>query len=114
MIIFSKSLDAWNSPDFAAVFKADVCKLEAEQLPLQAALAHSSHVSESAIDPVVLNASETNDAIRVVTGIFYAGIIASSCCADDPTPVCEQTEYCELQFDISKATAEVSILLLEN
>lgn len=114
MIQFSKSLDAWNSPDFTAAFKTDVCQLAVEQLPLQAALAHSSYVSESAIDPVVLMASETNDTIRVVTGIFYAGVIAGSCCADDPTPVCEQTEYCELQFDISKATAEVTILLLEN
>lgn len=112
MMKFAKSLEAWNRPEFEAVFKEEVRKLPASQLPLQAALAHSSHVSETAIEPVVLLASELADAIRIKTGIFYAGIIAGSCCADDPTPLCEQTEYCELQFDINKNSAEVTIVLI--
>ena len=29
--------------------------------------------------------------------------------ADDPTPMCEQTEYCELWFDIDKTTAEARV-----
>ena len=47
-------------------------------------------------------------------GIFYAGIIVGSCCDSDPTPVCEQTEYCEVQFNINKLTAEATVALLEN
>jgi hypothetical protein len=113
VIKFTKSLNAWRRPEFEAVFKQEVRDLDKTILPLQAALSQSSHVSESAIDPVVLINSETEDHIRIKTGIFYSGIIAGSCCADDPTPLCEQAEYCELQFEIDKRTAQVSIDLLQ-
>lgn len=112
MIKFTNSLQAWNQPEFEAVFKQEVSQLDTSVLPLQAALAHSSHVSESPIEPVVLTRSETEAVIHIKTGIFYSGLIAGSCCADDPTPLCEQTEYCELQIDIDKRTGEVSIALL--
>lgn len=112
MILFTQSLAAWKTPAFESVFKQEICQLEKDALPLQAALSQSSHVSDSAIDPVVLTINEGQDGINIKTGVFYSGIIAGSCCADDPTPVCEQTEYCELLFSINKASAEVSITLL--
>jgi hypothetical protein len=112
MIKFINSLQAWTQPQFETTFKQDVRALAPGLLPLQAALAYSSHVSDSAIDPVVLATSETAAVIRVKTAIFYSGVIAGSCCADDPTPICDQPEYCELEFEIDKGTAEVNILLL--
>lgn len=36
----------------------------------------------------------------------------SGSCADDPTPVDELTEYCVLQFDIDRTTADASVTLL--
>jgi hypothetical protein len=63
---------------------------------------------------VVLGVAEEPDYIRVKAGIFYQGIIAGCSCADDPTPVGEQTEYCVVQFDIDKQTAEARITLLED
>ncbi len=111
-IQFQKSLTAWQTPAFEAVFKQELKDLDIALLPLQAALSQSSHVSEAAIDPVVLQCRETDDAIQVKTGVFFSGIIAGSCCADDPTPVCEQTEYGELLCNISKSSAEVSFTLL--
>ena len=50
--------------------------------------------------------------IHVKAGIFYSGIIAGCSCADDPTPVDEQNEYCEVQFEINKKTAEATVALL--
>ena len=111
-ILFQDSLAAWHTPVFETVFRQEVQALDLALLPLQAALSQSSYVGETAIEPVVLQSSESADAILVKTGIFYGGIIAGSCCADDPTPVCEQTEYCELLCTISKTTAEVSFTLL--
>jgi hypothetical protein len=105
------SLVAWSTPAFEAIFKEEMCKLDREMLPLQAALSQSSYVSERAIEPVILRSSETADEIQVKTGIFYAGIIAGSCCADDPSPNCEQAEYCELLITINKITAQVEITL---
>jgi hypothetical protein len=45
-------------------------------------------------------------------GVFFSGIITGCSCADDPTPVETQNEYCELLFAIDKATAETTITLL--
>ena len=91
--------------------KEEIQRLDHSILPLQEGLSQSSHVSDTKISIVVLKASESRDSIRVKTGIFYAGIIAGSCCADDPTPVSENTEYCEVLFNINKITAETVVTL---
>jgi len=111
-IRFEKSLTAWRTPAFDSVFKQELRELDPGVLPLQAALSQSSHVSDASIDPVILHSGETETAIQIKTGIFYAGVIAGSCCADDPTPLCEQAEYCELVCHIDKETADISIELV--
>lgn len=112
MIHLPNVVNAWDTPDFQAVFIASIQALEITALPLQQALAHSSHVSDSPRTVVILDSSATADLIRVKTGIFYGGMIAGSCCADDPTPLCEQTEYCELQVEIDRQTAITRVSLL--
>ena len=114
MIVLADSLKAWGSPGFKETFSAEVASLDSMQLPLQQALMQSSYVSDKDFTVVVLNISETKNDIEVKTGIFYAGIIAGSCCADDPTPLDEQTEYWEIQFVINKLSAETTIKLLPN
>lgn len=86
--------------------------MDAASLPLQQGLTQSSHVSGEAFSPVVLSTQDMGDRILVKTGIFYSGVIAGSCCADDPTPVCEQTEYCEVLFEIDKASGDTQVTLL--
>lgn len=113
MARLGKSLDAWRTPDFREVFKQEVGELGANALPLQQGLCRSSHVSGDAYEVVVLNVSEEPHKLHVKTGIFYQGIVAGCSCADDPTPIDEQTEYCEVLFDIDKQTGEAEILLLE-
>lgn len=114
MARLSRSLAAWATPGFDSVFKDEVKQLGAAALPLQQGLSRSSHVSGDAYDVVVLGAEEEAGRIRVRAGIFYQGIIAGCSCADDPTPVDEQTEYCEVLFDIDKQTAEATVRLLED
>lgn len=87
--------------------------MDIHQLPLQQALSQSSHVSDSNINVIILNTSTNETCIIAKVGIFYAGIIAGSCCSDDPTPVDEIQEYCELEFSIDKQTAEFSVTLLD-
>jgi hypothetical protein len=108
-----KSLDAWRTADFRSVFKHEVGRLGVAALPLQQGLSRSSHVSGNNYEVVVLNVAEEPQRILVKTGIFYQGIIAGCSCADDPTPVDEQTEYCEVLFNIDRRTAEAQISLLE-
>jgi hypothetical protein len=106
------ALEAWGTPGFENTLKDEIHKIDTRLLPLQEGLSQSSHVSEADISVVILNVTETSDVIRAKTGIIYAGIIAGSCCADDPTPMSEQTEYCEVQFDINKMTAEATVTIL--
>ena len=112
MIELSHTLEAWGSPDFENALKGEIANTDTALLPLQQGLSKSSHVSEGDISVVILDVTETSEFIRAKTGIIYAGIIAGSCCEDDPTPLSEQTEYCEVQFDINKKTAETTATLL--
>lgn len=112
MIRLPKSLSAWGSPEFIAVLKQEIEQLDASQLPLQKGLAHSSHVTDRPFQAMIINAHEAPGQLRVKAGIFYTGIIAGCSCADDPTPIDEQTEYCVVEFDINRTTAEAKVTLL--
>lgn len=112
MIKLPDVLPAWDSPGFPRVFTTAIQSLDITELPLQQALSHSSYVSNSPITVIILHSEATDHLIRVKSGICYFGIIAGSCCSDDPTPPCEENEYCEVQIDIDRTTAEARITLL--
>lgn len=113
MIKLDNSLKAWGTPDFDISLKEEISKIDPALLPLQEGLSQTSYVTDADISVLILNVTETEDDILAKTGIQYAGINAGSCCADDPTPVSEQTEYCELQFKINKSSAETTVSLLK-
>jgi hypothetical protein len=112
MLQLTRSANAWGTPVFEAVFKRELQQHGADCLPLQQGLSASSVALDGTIDVMIKRVSDDAGAIRVKAGIFYAGIIAGCSCADDPTPVSENTEYCEVQVVIDKATAAASITLL--
>jgi hypothetical protein len=58
---------------------------------------------------MIINVTEDEAAIHVTAGIFYKGIMAGCSCADDPTPVGENPEYCEVRIDIDRVTAETTV-----
>lgn len=112
MIRFDKALHAWGTPEFPAVLKDEIERLDADLLPLQQGLARSSHVAARRPSAMILSAAADGRCLRARAGIFYAGIIAGCSCADDPTPVDEIDEYCEVGIDIDRHTAVVTITLL--
>ena len=114
MIRLTKSLNAWGTTSFTDILKDEVEHVGADVLPLQQGLSLSSYVTDSPHKAVIINVSDEADFIRVKAGIFYSGIIAGCSCADDPTPISEQTEYCEVLFAINKKTAEAKVVLLED
>ncbi|MDD5328577.1 MAG: hypothetical protein PHX38_01120 [Sulfuricella sp.] len=113
MIRLDKSLRAWGTPNFEAVLKQEVARLGIDQLPLQQGLSGSAYVVDAPVTVVVLGVAETEDAIRVKAGIFYKGVIAGCSCADDPTPIGENDEYCEVRLDIDKSSAAAAVALVE-
>ena len=112
MIRLTHALTAWGTPDFEAVLKREIAQLGADRLPLQQGLSTGSHVLDGRLDAVIISVAEDPGCIRVKAGIFYSGIIAGCSCADDPTPVNEESEYCVVQLDIDKHTAETTVALL--
>lgn len=106
-----ESLAAWNTPVFAGILGRELRRQGAGALPLQQALAQSSAVADDDIGVMVIAASEDPRHIRVRVGIFFSGIVAGCSCADDPTPVEAQNEYCEMLLTIDRQTAEASATL---
>jgi hypothetical protein len=75
-------------------------------------LASGSYVHGDELGVMLLGSSATPGAIRAKVGVFYRGVIAGCSCADDPTPVDTTTEYCELQLEIDRESAETRVTLL--
>ena len=112
MLQLGKSLKAWATSDFKQVVQQEIAQLDLDLLPLQQGLSTSSHVTERPIQAMILGMEEEADLIRVKAGIFYTGIISGCSCADDPTPIAEQNEYCVLEFCIDKRSAQTAVALL--
>lgn len=111
MIRLTKTASAWRTDSFNDTLKAEVEALNASQLPLQTGLSQSSYVSDEPFRVMVIRATETEGHIQVRLGVFYTGIIAGCNCADDPTPVDTQTEYCEVMLDIDRGSGEAAVAL---
>ncbi len=109
---FNKALDAWGTPDFGAVLKQEIAQADPALLPLQQGLSIGSHATDGPVGAMILKVDEDAGVIRVKAGIFFTSIIAGCSCADDPTPIGENNEYCEMQFDIDRVTGETKVRLL--
>lgn len=113
MIRLSTAAKAWGTEGFYHALKHELEQLPAGALPLQAALRMSSYVvDQSPISAMVIKANEHNGKLRAKVGIFFSGILGGCACADDPTPVNENAEYCVLAVDIALPTGEASFTLL--
>jgi hypothetical protein len=112
MIRLPAALDARNSPQFMAVLKREIEQLDGGLLPLQQGLTASSHALDDRFEAMIIGIAEESGFIRARVGVFFSGLITGCSCADDPTPVEPQSEYCELLFAIDKATAEATVTIL--
>ncbi|MCC6302197.1 MAG: hypothetical protein IT489_05290 [Gammaproteobacteria bacterium] len=112
-IQLTSALRAWGTPGFNDTLKHEVEGLDYAQLPLYQALSVGSHVLEGTLDAMVINASGAPGVIQAKVGIFYRSILTGCACADDPTPVNENNEYCVVRFDIDAATGEAEVQLLD-
>lgn len=106
------TLAAWNTPEFRAVFTREADAIDPGLLPLQQGLAQASSVADEPFRTMLIAAEETATGLRVKAGVFYAGFVGGCSCADDPTPLESQPEYCVLAFEIAApdGTARVTLL----
>jgi hypothetical protein len=111
---FDKALQAWGSPEFKVVFKQEIESMSVGQLPLQQGLTTGSYALANPFTVLINGVSESGNLIHITAGIFYQSVIAGCGCADDPTPINENIEYCEVLLDIDKLTAETVIVLKQD
>lgn len=112
MMRLPESLAVWGSAGFERVLKQELERLDAGSLPLQQGLTGSSVALGDRLEVMVIGVGDDAERIRVTVGVFYAGLVAGCSCADDPTPVEAQSEYCELLITIDKATGAASARLV--
>ena len=112
MIQLNKALSAWGTPVFEAVLKQEIAQLDAAQLPLQQGLSTGNYVKDAPITVSIHNVRGMENVIRVRAGIFYQGVIGGCSCTDDPTPISDINEYCEVQLEIDKTNANTEITLV--
>jgi hypothetical protein len=114
LIRLPSTLRARGTPELESVLRWELEQLDPRDLPLQQGLSTGSHVGEEPFRVVVIRISDEGDLVRVKAGVFYTGIIAGCSCADDPTPVEGQPEYCEIEITIDTASAEASVVLVSD
>jgi hypothetical protein len=112
MFSLPQSRENWDTDAFDSVLKQELYSLDADMLPLQQGLRHSSYAVSDKLTITILNKNEDDENIIVKVGLFYNGIIAGCNCADDPTPVDEINEYCDALICINKQTAEATARLV--
>ena len=112
-IRLTESVRAWGTPGFNGVLKRVIEQLGSDLMPLHQALSVGSHVLEGSLSAMVIAAVEAEGSIRARVGIFYSSILAGCACADDPTPVSENSEYCVVQLDIDTVNAIETVTLLD-
>jgi hypothetical protein len=113
MLRLPGSLKAWGRPDFDSVLKQEIEQLDPGLLPLQQGLARSSYALGEGFGVAIKRVCDEAGRIRVRIGVFFSGVIAGCSCADDPTALEAQPEYCEMELVIDKRTAETTVSLLE-
>jgi hypothetical protein len=109
MLRLNRSLAACGTPALRDTLRQEIEALGAGDLPLQQGLSAGSYALDRDLRVMILAVAEEPTAIRVRAGIFFTSIIAGCSCADDPTPIDEQSEYCEVRLDIDRATGETSV-----
>ena len=109
----TSSLQAWNTTAFPEVLKQEVASLGMKSLPLQQGLKYSSVALADKLSVSILKTSENDGSIIASAGLFYTGMSPGWSCADDPTPLDETNEYCEISICINKTTAESIITLVD-
>jgi len=112
MFYLPLSLKAFATVSFNKVLRQEVCALDPDLLPLQQGLQNSSYAISDKLSVTVLEVKQDDINITIKAGLLYNGIIAGCSCSDDPTPIDETNEYCDVLFCINKQTAETTVRLI--
>jgi len=113
MVRLSKSIKAWDLPEFEDILVKELSSLGMNYLPLQKGLSSSSVALDHALKLMLLGKQENGGHATIKMGAFYTGINSGCSCADDPTPIDEVNEYCEIIVSIDLKNGQFNIVLAD-
>ena len=90
------------------------CGMPPFTLPLQQGLTGKSPVADEPFGVMLIGAADAGECLRVKAGILYAGMLGGCSCADDPTTLQSQPEYCELWFEIDRRSGATRVGLVSD
>ncbi|MFI9654417.1 hypothetical protein ABGV17_06765 [Guyparkeria sp. GHLCS8-2] len=103
-----------NPGELEAIFKAELAALPADDLPLQQGMAHGSVAKGDALSAMVIGSEIDSSQVRIRAGLFFASVVAGCACTNDPTPMNDESEYCEVEFVIERPGGAARVRLLES
>ncbi len=112
MNAWREALARWGEADFESACKRAIAAMDPAHLPLQQGLRHGGMALDDGIEAVILAAEDGGEEIVLKVGLFYKSVISGCSCADDPTPIDEMDEYCELALRVGKEDGTVRVRLL--
>lgn len=113
MLNFKTIISSWGTKSFSDKFKSEIERLTVKELPLQQGLSYSNIALDTDIKAIVLNMADDTPSITIKLGLFYTGVVAGCNCADDPSPLDTQNEYCEVIVVIDKSSGNTVIKLIK-
>jgi len=113
MVYLPDSLAAWDKAEFQQVLKQELESLGIDDLPLQAGLSASSYVVDKPFTVMVMNSEAQAEKLVIKLAVLYTGTVAGCNCADDPSPVDEVNEYCEMLLEMDSHTGSCQFSLLD-
>ncbi|HER20523.1 MAG TPA: hypothetical protein ENO14_05725 [Chromatiales bacterium] len=96
-----------------AVFKEELALLSPDALPLQQGMAHGNVAVGESLSAMIIATELTEDSCRIHAGLFFGSLIAGCACHNDPTPMTEQSEYCEVMFDIERPGGDARVRVID-
>ena len=112
MLQLTQSLSVYGDSIFEETLKNEIEQLDAKLLPLQQGLSAGGYALDDTFSVMIISTSEKENRLLVKAGIFYRGVIAGCSCTDDPSPMDETSEYCEVVFEIDRGTGRGSVELV--
>ncbi|MGM0412569.1 MAG: hypothetical protein ACQERG_04595 [Pseudomonadota bacterium] len=113
MVALPETLAAWDRTDFEAVFTRELAAVDRDVLPLQAGLSRTQRAMDDPVSATLLHREADPDQLHLRAGLFYTGMDIGCSCADDPTPVEPEPEYCTVAVTIDRASGEATIELAD-
>jgi len=99
--------------ELEATFKAEIAALAPGDLSLERGMSHGSIAKADALSAMVITSTIDPTRVRIHAGLFFTSVVAGCACANDPTPMNDEPEYCEAVFEIDRPGGAAHMQLLD-